>query len=137
MKRPKRSGADVRAAHLLDTSTLLWALGEPERLPARARRLVDSGENVVSVASYWEVLIKTQRGLLAIPDLPTWWRRATELSAARVLQIRGSHVTALAALPVLHKDPFDRVLIAQAVAEGLAVVTNDALIGLYPVKTIW
>jgi PIN domain nuclease of toxin-antitoxin system len=137
MKRPKRSGADAKSAHLLDTSTLLWALGEPERLSARARRLVDAGENVVSVASYWEVVIKTQKGLLSIADLPTWWRRATDLTAARVLQIRGSHVTALAALPMLHKDPFDRILIAQAVAEGLAVVTNDGLIPAYPVQTMW
>jgi len=137
MTRPKRSGADAKSAHLLDTSALLWALSEPERLSPRARRLVDSGENVVSVASYWEVVIKTQKGLLSIADLPTWWRRATELTAARVLHIRGSHVTALAALPMLHRDPFDRILIAQAVAEGLAVVTNDGLMSDYPVQTTW
>ena len=137
MKRPKRSGADAKSAHLLDTSTLLWALGEPERLSPRARRLVDAGDNVVSVASYWEVVIKTQKGLLSIADLPTWWRRATDLTAARVLQIRGSHVTALAALPMLHKDPYDRILIAQALAEGLGVVTNDRLMSDYPVQTLW
>ena len=137
MKRPKRSGADAKSAHLLDTSTLLWALGEPERLSPRARRLVNAGENVVSVASYWEVVIKTQKGLLSISDLPTWWRRATDLTAARVLQIRPSHVTALAALPMLHKDPFDRILIAQAVAEGLGLVTNDGLINDYRVQTLW
>jgi len=137
MKRPKRSGAAVKAAHLLDTSTLLWALGEPERLSVKARRLVEAGENVVSVASYWEVVIKTQKGLLSISDLATWWRRATELTAARVLLIRASHITALAALPLLHKDPFDRILIAQAKAEGLALVTNDRPIGEYPVQTVW
>jgi PIN domain nuclease of toxin-antitoxin system len=137
MKRQKRSGTGVKGAHLLDTSTLLWALGEPERLSPRARRLVEAGENVVSVASYWEVVIKTQKGLLSISDLATWWRQATELTAARVLQIRASHITALAALPMLHKDPFDRVLIAQAKAERLSLVTNDAPIGAYPVQTIW
>jgi PIN domain nuclease of toxin-antitoxin system len=137
MKKPKRSGAGARPPHLLDTSTLLWALGSPERLSPRARRLVDTGENVVSVATYWEVVIKTQKGLLAISDLATWWRRATELLAARVLPIRASHVTALAALPMLHKDPFDRILIAQAVAEGLDFVTSDAPIAEYPIRTIW
>ena len=137
MKRPKRSGAAAKAAHLLDTSTLLWALGEPERLSVKARRLVEAGENVVSVASYWEVVIKTQKGLLSISDLATWWRRATELTTARVLLIRASHITALAALPSLHKDPFDRILIAQAKAEGLALVTNDGPIGEYPVQTVW
>jgi PIN domain nuclease of toxin-antitoxin system len=91
----------------------------------------------VSVASYWEVVVKSQKGLLTIPDLATWWRRAIELLAARVLPIRASHVTALAALPALHKDPFDRILIAQAVAEGLSLVTNDEPLRAYPVRTIW
>ena len=137
MKRPTRSGAGAKSAHLLDTSTLLWALGEPERLSARAGRLVEAGENLVGVASYWEVVIKTQKGLLSISDLGTWWRRATELTAARVLNIRASHITALAALPMLHRDPFDRILVAQAKAEGLALVTNDASIGGYPIRTLW
>lgn len=137
MKRPKRSGAAAKSAHLLDTSTLLWALGEPERLSAKARRLVEAGENVVSVACYWEVVIKTQKGLLSIGDLATWWRQATELTSARILHIRPSHITALATLPMLHKDPFDRILIAQAKAEGLALITKDGPIGEYPVHTLW
>jgi len=137
MKRPKRSGAAAKSAHLLDTSTLLWALGEPERLSAKARRLVEAGENVVSVVSYWEVVIKAQKGLLSTGDLATWWRRATELTSARILHIRPSHITALAALPMLHKDPFDRILIAQAKTEDLGIVTSDVPIGEYPVQTIW
>jgi len=137
MRKRKRSGADAKTAHLLDTSTLLWALGEPERLSGKARRLVEAGENVVSVASYWEVVIKSQKGLLSISDLPTWWRQATELTAARVLHIRPSHITALAGLPPLHKDPFDRILIGQAKAEGVALITGDALLAQYPIQTIW
>ena len=137
MRKPKRSGTAAKSVHLLDTSTLLWALGEPERLSPRARRLVDAGENVISVASYWEVVIKTQKGLLTMADPASWWERATHLTAAQVLPIRTSHVTALAALPPLHKDPFDRILIAQAVAEGLGLVTNDEPIGKYPVQTLW
>jgi PIN domain nuclease of toxin-antitoxin system len=137
MKKRKRSGAGDSAAHLLDTSTLLWALGSPERLPPRVRALIDAGENVVSIASYWEVVVKTQKGLLSIADVATWWRRATELMVVRVLPIRATHVTALAALPILHKDPFDRILIAQAIAEGLDFVTNDAHISAYTVRTIW
>lgn len=138
MKRPKGSGAGVKsAAHLLDTSTLLWALGEPERVSTRARRLVEKGENMVSVASYWEIVIKTRKGLLSISDLPTWWRRAIDLTTGRVLNIRATHITALAALPMLHKDPFDRILIAQAKAEGLTLVTNDASVREYPIETVW
>lgn len=63
--------------------------------------------------------------------------RSVQLTAARVLPIRASHITALAGLPALHKDPFDRILIAQAKAEGLGLVTSDGLIGDYPVQTIW
>jgi PIN domain nuclease of toxin-antitoxin system len=137
MKKPRRSGAAAKSSHLLDTSTLLWALGQPERLSSKARRLIESGNNIVSVASYWEVVIKSQKGLLTIADLPSWWRRATELTSAKVLPIRASHVTALATLPPLHKDPFDRILIAQALAEGLGFVTNDGPIRQYPVQTIW
>ena len=137
MKKPRRSGPAAKAPHLLDTSTLLWALGAPDKLSTRARSLVEAGENVVSVASYWEIVIKTDKGLLTIPDVGTWWRRAIDLVAARVLPIRASHVTALSALPRLHKDPFDRILIAQAVAEGLDLVTSDDSIKAYPLRTIW
>jgi PIN domain nuclease of toxin-antitoxin system len=137
MKKRKRSGAAASRGHLLDTVTLVWALGSPERLPSHVRRLVDAGENVLSVGSYWEIVIKTQKGLLSISDLSSWWRLATELTEARVLPIRASHVTALAALPMLHRDPFDRILIAQAIAEGLDLVTNDEPIRAYPVQTIW
>jgi PIN domain nuclease of toxin-antitoxin system len=137
MKKPTRSGAAVRSAHLLDTSTLLWALGAPERLSVAARRRVETGENVVSVASYWEVVIKTHKGLLAIADLASWWQQAIDLLSARVLPIRASHVTRLVSLPMLHKDPFDRILIAQSIAERLDLVTNDAPIKAYSVQTFW
>ncbi len=136
MKKRTRSGA-AGSAHLLDTSTLLWALGSPERLSTRARNLIEAGENVLSVASYWEVVVKVQKGLLAIPDVAAWWRRANELTAGHLLSIRATHVTALVTLPMLHKDPFDRILMAQAIAEGLPFVTDDEHVRRYPVRTIW
>jgi len=137
MKKPKRFGTPANRSYLLDTVTLVWAVGSPERLSPHARRLVDDGENVVSVGSFWEVVIKTQKGLLSIADLSSWWRRVIDLTATRVLPIRASHVTALAVLPMLHKDPFDRILIAQSNSEGLPLVTNDAQIRQYTVSTIW
>jgi PIN domain nuclease of toxin-antitoxin system len=137
MTKRTRSGTVASSIHLLDTSTILWALGSPERLSRRARNLVEAGENVLSVASYWEVVVKAQKGLLTIADLSTWWQRAIELLNARTLPIRASHVGALASLPMHHKDPFDRIMIAQAIAEGLGFVTNDGPIGSYSVRTLW
>src|SRR5690348_6267323 len=125
MKKRKISSAAGSRAHLLDTSTLLWALAAPERLSDRARLALERGENVVSVASFWEITIKAQKGLLHIADVPTWWKRATDLFYAQILPIRASHIAALAGLVPHHKDPFDRLLIGQAVAEGIPFITSD------------
>ena len=92
---------------------------------------------MISVGSYWELVIKTQKGLLTIVDLPSWWRRATELTSARTLSIRVGHVSALSRLLLHHRDPFDRMLIAQAIAEGLPFVTDDPQMRSYDVRTVW
>lgn len=123
--------------NLLDTSTLLWTLVTPERLSEPARQAVAEGGAVLSVASYWEVVIKTRKGLLPIPDPVSWWTRAAELLGGRVLPVRASHISALSALPDLHRDPFDRILIAQAVAEGWPLITSDRQIAAYPVRVVW
>jgi PIN domain nuclease of toxin-antitoxin system len=123
--------------NLLDTSTLLWALTAPDRLSETARNAIAAGGSVLSVASYWEVVIKTRKGLLPLADPVSWWTRAAALFPGGVLPVRASHITALAALPDLHRDPFDRVLIAQAVAEGLLLITNDRQIARYPVGIVW
>jgi PIN domain nuclease of toxin-antitoxin system len=106
-------------------------------LSTLAREAIATGESIISVASYWEVVIKTRKGLLPIPDPVTWWTRTAHLFGNRMLPIRASHVTALEALSDLHRDPFDRILIAQAIAEGLALVTNDSKIAKYPVRVVW
>jgi PIN domain nuclease of toxin-antitoxin system len=90
----------------------------------------------LSVASYWEVVIKSQKGLLRVSDPAQWWSRALDLIGASVLSIRPGHITALAGLPLIHKDPFDRILIAQAAAEGFAVVTDDETLRRYPVRSL-
>ena len=127
----------VDSVFLLDTSTLLWALADPERLSKRAGAALRAGPLVLSVASYWEVVIKARRGLLNVADPVTWWTRATDLLGARVLSIRPAHISALCALPDLHKDPFDRILVAQASAEALVLITSDSQIRSHPVKTLW
>jgi len=121
---------------LLDTSTLLWTLAMPERLSKRAAEAIAGGA-LLSVASYWEVVIKTRKGLLRIGDPVSWWSRAVVAMGGGVLPVRANHVSALAHLPDLHRDPFDRILIAQAIAEGLPFVTSDQQISAYPVRVIW
>ena len=122
---------------LLDTSTILWSLGEPERLSQVARGAISAGPVLLSVTSYWEIVIKTGKGLLEIPDPVSWWNRASQLLGADVLPIRASHVGVLAGLPQIHRDPFDRMLIAQAIAEGCTLITSDEKIAAYSVRVVW
>jgi PIN domain nuclease of toxin-antitoxin system len=117
--------------YLLDTNVALIALAKPDLLPATARKAIVRGPNILSVVSYWEVLLKSMKGNLAVGDPRTWWGDALEQLAASPLVLRPEHVASVYALPLLHKDPFDRVLIAQAVAEELALVTIDSQIPRY------
>jgi PIN domain nuclease of toxin-antitoxin system len=127
----------VAGPYLLDTSTLIWSLASPDRLSPAASRALKSGPLVLSVVSYWEVVIKARKGLLAIADPVNWWSRATSLLGGEILSIRAAHISALAGLPALHHDPFDRMLVAQAAAEGLAFLGSDAQIRQYSIKSLW
>jgi PIN domain nuclease of toxin-antitoxin system len=109
----------------------LVALTEPDRLPATVRRAVLRGPNVLSVVSYWEVLLKSMKGNLRVGDPRSWWHDVLEQLAGTPLALRPDHVAEIYTLPPIHKDPFDRVLIAQAAVEYLALVTLDAEIPLY------
>jgi PIN domain nuclease of toxin-antitoxin system len=109
----------------------------PERLSDPARASISSGGLWLSVASYWEIIIKTGKRLLDIPDPESWWNRAVQLLGANVLPIRASHVSVIAKLPEIHRDPFDRILVAQSIAEGLPLVTSDRNIAAYSVRIIW
>jgi PIN domain nuclease of toxin-antitoxin system len=128
------SGAS--SGYLLDTSTALFALAEPDKLTAAARRAVLAGPNLLSVVSYWEVMLKSMKGTLEVGDPRAWWFDALEQLAAMPLVLRPQHIAAIYGLPPIHKDPFDRVLIAQAAVEGLALVTVDEKIAQYASKNL-
>jgi PIN domain nuclease of toxin-antitoxin system len=128
------SGAS--SGYLLDTSTALFALAEPDKLTAAARRAVLAGPNLLSVVSYWEVMLKSMKGTLEVGDPRAWWFDALEQLAATPLILRPQHIAAVYGLPPIHKDPFDRVLIAQAAVEGLALVTVDEKIAQYASKNL-
>lgn len=121
---------------MLDTHTAIWALDTPENLTASARKAVLSGPNVLSVVSYWEVMLKSMKGRLDVGDPRAWWFDALDQLAATPLLLRPQHVAGVYALPPIHKDPFDRMLIAQAAAEGLALVTADGEIARYASKAL-
>jgi PIN domain nuclease of toxin-antitoxin system len=127
----------MKTPYLLDTSTLLWALSAPDKLSKVARRAIENGELVVSVVSYWEIMLKANRNLLSISDPVAWWDRACSDLSLTALSLRPAHVSALRTLPEHHRDPFDRILIAQTIAEGLTMITSDAAIHQYPVTVVW
>ncbi len=119
---------------LLDTHLLLWAAGQPDRLPSAARSLIDNPENelLFSAASLWEVAIKRGLGRDDFQVDARLLRRGLLDNGYGELPILSEHVVAIESLPPIHKDPFDRVLVAQATVEGITLLTTDALVAQYP-----
>jgi PIN domain nuclease of toxin-antitoxin system len=118
--------------NLLDTNTALIALTDPDRLSNAVRAAVLAGPNVLSVISYWEVVLKSMKGSLDVGDDPhSWWNDTLDQLAATPLLLQPQHVAGVCTLPPHHKDPFDRLLISQAIAEDLTLVTTDREIPLY------
>jgi PIN domain nuclease of toxin-antitoxin system len=115
---------------LLDTHVFLWAVSASPRLTPRARQAIESAEAVhVSAASIWEVAIKARLGKIEadVDELAA----AIAASGFIELPVRAAHAAAVARLPPLHQDPFDRLLVAQAVTEPLRLLTADALLARY------
>jgi PIN domain nuclease of toxin-antitoxin system len=117
--------------YLLDTNAALLALSDPAALSAGARRAIIAGPNVLSTVVYWEVILKTMKGALRVGDPRVWWVDALEQLAATPAVFKPEHVSEIYTLPPVHKDPFDRALIAQAIVEDLTLVTTDEEIPKY------
>ena len=119
---------------LLDTHVLLWAAGEPNRLSKEARSLISDPENelLFSVASLWEVSIKRGLGRKDFNADPRLLRRGLLDNGYGELPIHSAHVIVLDSLPAIHQDPFDRILVAQAIVEGVALLTTDSQVAKYP-----
>ena len=120
--------------YLLDTHTLLWARAAPDLLSADALAVLESADNApyLSIASLWECAIKSSIGKLDVPD--DFYR--TVAGDYEILGIDVSHVEACASLPMHHRDPFDRMLVAQARIGGLTLVTRDQDIAKYDVPVV-
>ena len=122
---------------LLDTHLLLWTAGRPDKLSATARHLIDNPEHelLFSAASLWEVAIKRGLGRDDFQVDPRLLRRGLLDNGYGELPIVSDHVIAIGSLPPIHKDPFDRILVAQATVEGITLLTTDSLVGRYPGPT--
>ena len=119
---------------LLDTHLLLWAAGEPKRLPKQARTWIENPDNelLFSAASLWEVAIKRGLGREDFKADARLLRRGLLDNGYGELPIVSDHVVAIESLPPIHKDPFDRILVAQATVEGVTLLTIDSLVSQYP-----
>jgi len=123
---------------LLDTHIFLWALTDESKLSARVRKLLPTANTWFSVASIWEILIKSQAGRLPLPPpVGPFVISKLAFNGVRVLPVTTDHVLRIEFLPGHHRDPFDRMLIAQSQAEKLPLVTADPIFARYAVEVIW
>ena len=123
---------------LLDTHVFLWLLTEPERLGEHLRTVENPANGVLlSAASSWEIALKVRLGRLELPDDPTRYvPDRMRAIGAEPLAVEHAHALEVAALPPLHRDPFDRLLVAQARHLGLTILTADAAVARYDVRTM-
>ncbi|MEH1911880.1 MAG: type II toxin-antitoxin system VapC family toxin [Nostoc sp.] len=125
---------------LLDTHVIIWSAGNPEKLSQRVRNLLIDTNNfwVVSMASVWELQIKSQLGKLNLSlSLPNFIETQQRVNNLQLLPIELTHIYALEALPSHHRDPFDRIIIAQAIVEKMPLLSIDAVFDVYPVQRVW
>jgi len=127
-------------SYLLDTTVFVWSLKEPEKLNKTAFEILeDNGHEVfLSAVSSWEIVIKSAIGKLTLPKEPAQLiAEALTKFSIQPLSITHAHSLAVGELALYHRDPFDRMLIAQARSENMILMIADSLIAKYPVKTLW
>jgi len=125
--------------YLLDTHTILWAFGNREELSSATVRAIDDPANkkYVSIASAWELAIKIGKGNIVFEGGVELFFRTVRNNGFGVLSVKPKHVKIIETLPRLHGDPFDRILVASAMSEGMCIITKDENIQKYDVPWIW
>lgn len=124
--------------YLLDTHALIWALSSDEKLSENAREIVVGTREVyVSIVSLWEIAIKQSIGKLDFEKIPTEVEKGCERLKIKILPILPYHLESIGKLPDIHNDPFDRLIIAQAMVEGITIITKDTKIHKYEIETLW
>ncbi|OQX26317.1 MAG: twitching motility protein PilT [Desulfobacteraceae bacterium IS3] len=122
--------------YLPDTHIFLWWITDNSKLSDHVRKVITNPDNEIflSSASTWEMVIKSSIGKLSLPPSPDLFiRKQTALNEIKILNVTIEHTFAVLKLPMIHKDPFDRILIAQAITEDLILITDDLLIKKYAV----
>ncbi len=119
---------------LLDTHLLIWAAYHPQRIPTEAREMIESRENELfySAASLWEIVIKSEKKRPDFNIEPYGLMMGLQDNGYVEMPVKSQHTLAVGNLPLIHKDPFDRILVAQAQAEGLLLLTTDSVLAQYP-----
>jgi PIN domain nuclease of toxin-antitoxin system len=115
----------------------VWTVASPDRLPIAARTAIESRQVRVNVVSLWELILKKKRPTAPVREPLAWWEQHVTRTATEVIPIRVPHLAELDRLPDIHGDPFDRMLVAQALADNCAVVSADSLLARYGVPVVW
>ena len=124
--------------YLLDTHAFIWTLGNDENLSRKSLNIIHSQSEIfVSMATFWEIAIKQSIKKLNIEDSIEDLGRICQRLSIKILPIELRHIERTKALPQIHRDPFDRLLIAQAQIENFTLITRDTIIPQYDVKTLW
>ena len=124
--------------YLLDTHAVLWMLGSEDKLSDTVKSIIRSSDSVyISMISFWEIEIKKNKGRLTFDHTIKEAEDICRRSGISILDIKADHIDTLDVLPMIHSDPFDRLLVAQAISEDMTVVTKDENIPLYGVRMVW
>lgn len=126
--------------YLLDTQAFIWLDSDPDKLSPKVSAIAGDSQNVLflSLASAWEMQIKLQLGKLTLPaPLTAIMRNQRKTNQIKLLHITLQHILALESLPYYHKDPFDRLIVAQSKITDIPLITADTTLAQYPITTIW
>jgi PIN domain nuclease of toxin-antitoxin system len=123
---------------LIDTHVLVWGIQDPAKVSSRVRTLLPVADVWISVASLWEIIAKVQIGKLVLPTpVGDYLAEKLKMNGVSVLALNFDHVRRLEEIPLHHRDPFDRILIAQSMEEKLPLVSADPHFEKYPIQLIW
>ena len=123
---------------LIDTQAFIWFFEDNPRLPVSVKSLMERNNRlIVSIASFWEITIKTSLGKLILSENIATVMDMALSNGFKIMPIEREHLIALSTLDLIHNDPFDRIIIAQSIAENMTLISSDSIFQKYPVNCVW